>query len=386
MRSIQASLPRDAFFRTYHFRIYSPVNETDAFAILATIPNLGAIKIRLLLQEFGSALNALNTSQLQIAKLPGFSRIAPCWGQWQHTNDWEQDLALAKQLGAQLIPFTSPLFPKALLEAPDHPALLYVQGQIKPQDQRSIAIVGTRHASIYGNEMAAQISHDLAAQGFTVISGLARGIDTSAHQGALKAGRTLAVIGSGLADIYPEENRPLARAIIEKGALISEFRMTTPPDRQNFPQRNRIVSGMSLAILLIEAPIRSGAMITMEKGYAQKRPLFALPGRADNENFRGNHELIKSGKAKLVENAADIIRHFDSLFPLPALQTMPSRHLHLDPREQTLLQAMAQEELHIDTIAHLSSLPIHQVQTILMSLVMRKIVKEFPGKLYKKVQ
>lgn len=355
------------------------MNETDAFAVLACTPNLGAVKIRLLLQEFGTALNALEASSSVIAKLPGFSRIAASWEQWRHRVDWQQDLALAKQLGAQLIPFTSPLFPKALLETPDHPALLYVQGQIKPQDQRSIAVVGTRHASIYGNEMALKISQDLASQGFTVISGLARGVDTSAHQGALKSGRTLAVIGSGLADIYPEENRPLARAITERGALISEFRMSTPPDRQNFPQRNRIVSGMSMAILLIEAPIRSGAMITMDKGFSQKRPLFALPGRADNENFRGNHELIRSGKAKLVENAADIISHFDSLFPLPISQPVPARQLHLDPQEQILLKTMEQEEMHIDTLAHLSSLPIHQVQTMLMSLVMKKNSERVPG-------
>lgn len=362
------------------------MNETDAFAILSTIPNLGAIKIRLLLKEFGSAQNALEASQNQIAALPGFSRIAPHWNQWRHTDEWQHNLALVKKLQAQLIPFTSPHFPKSLLDVPDHPALIYVQGQIKPQDQRAIAIVGTRHASIYGSEMAAQISYDLASQGFTVISGLARGVDTAAHQGALKGGRTLAVIGSGLADIYPEENRPLARAIAEKGALISEFQMATPPDRQNFPQRNRIVSGMSLATLLIEAPIRSGAMITMDKAYAQKRPLFALPGRADNENFRGNHELIKSGKAKLVESAADIIRHFDSLFPLTFRQITSSKQCHLDPLENALLSHMPREEIDIETLVHAARLPIQQVQTVLMGLIMKKMVKEFPGKLYKKIK
>ncbi|HEV8052803.1 MAG TPA: DNA-processing protein DprA [Parachlamydiaceae bacterium] len=362
------------------------MQETEAFAVLTSIPYLGAIRIRFLVEKFGSALNALQTPTEQLEKLAGFDRILPHWNQWSKNTIWQNDLALVEKLGAELIPFTSPLFPKSLLEIPDHPALLYVQGELKSQDQHSIAIVGTRNASIYGNEMAHQIARDLASHGFSVISGLARGVDTSAHRGALeRGGRTLAVIGSGLADIYPPENRELAQEISQKGVLISEFGMATPPDRQNFPQRNRIVSGMTLATLLIEAPIKSGAMITMEKALTQKRKLFALPGRADNENFRGNHTLIKNGKAQLIENAADILCHFEGLFPLPSIKRSGNQTFIFDKQETSLLNKMTQEEIGIDDLALLTNLPVNQVHTTLMGLVLKKIVKEFPGKLYKKI-
>lgn len=359
--------------------------ETEAFAILNSIPHLGAIKIRLLVEAFGSALTALNTSTSEIAKIPGFERVLPYWHQWQKNTSWQHDLHLVEKFNVQLLPFTSPLFPKSLLSIDDHPVLIYVKGELKPQDHRAIAVVGTRSASIYGNEMARSISRDLAFNGFTVISGLARGIDTSAHQGALEKGRTIAVIGSGLADIYPRENQSLAHHITKNGALISEFSMTTPPDRLNFPQRNRIVSGLSAAALLIEAPLKSGSMITMEKALSQKRTLFALPGRADCETFRGNHGLIKSGKASLIENARDIMCHFDELFPNTSTSSYSRQTLHFDKAEMDLLEKMPQEEIGIDSLAILTQLPINKIQTTLMGLILKKAIKEFPGKFYKKL-
>ncbi len=360
------------------------VNELEAFAILASLPHIGATKIRLLLQHCGSACAALQLTEAQLRLLPGFERAIPHWNQWRTNSAWQRDLELAARLGAQLIPFTSPHFPKALLENADHPALLYVRGELKPQDQRSIAVVGTRQASIYGAEMAEAISSTLASHGFTVVSGLARGIDTAAHRGALRTGRTLAVIGSGLARIYPQENQSLAHEIAQQGALISEFPMETPPDRQNFPQRNRIVSGLTLGTLLIEAPVKSGAMITMEKSHLYKRKLFALPGRVDNENFRGNHLLIKSGKAYLVENAEDIIAHYSDLFSMAAVPKASPQRVPLDKEEHTLWERMPSHEINIDELAILTAQPIQQVQRILMSLILKKIVKEFPGKIYKK--
>lgn len=360
------------------------MQETEAFAVLNSIPNLGAVKIRALINLFGSALKSLEAPTTHLEKIPGFDRVIPHWSQWRNNTAWQNDLKLVEKLGVQLIPFTSPAFPKPLLAIDDHPALLYVKGELKPQDQSCVAVVGTRHASIYGNEMAHQISRDLAAHGLTVISGLARGIDTSAHRGALEKGRTIAVIGSGLAEIYPPENRSLAEEISRKGVLISEFSMATPPDRQNFPQRNRIVSGMSSATLLIEAPFKSGAMITMDKAFMQKRKLFALPGRADSENFRGNHGLIKSGKALLIENAADILCHFEGFFPM-IHSPKSSQNLHFDKNEQDLLAKMSGEEIGIDALAYLTNLPISRIQTTLMGLVLKKAIKEFPGKMYKKI-
>lgn len=362
------------------------MTELEAFAILASIPNLGAIKIRSLLDHFGSAQNALAAPPEQIALLPGFKQIGERWNGWKHNPSWQRDIELARRTGARLLPFTDPDFPKALLALPDHPALLYVRGTLLPQDKRSIAVVGTRNATIYGLEAAEAISRRLAACGFTVVSGLARGIDTAAHRGALEAGRTIAVIGSGLCKIYPSENQELAEKICAGGALITEFPMETPPDRQNFPQRNRIVSGMTLATLLVEAPVKSGAMITMDRAHQQKKLLFALPGRVDSENFKGNHALIKSGKARLVENGDEIIAHFDTLLPPQAATPSAGRHPNLDKEEMALLDKMPLSEISIDELTALASIPVQQVQRVLMSLMLKKIVKEFPGKMYKKLQ
>lgn len=359
------------------------MRELEAFAILASIPNMGAAKIRLLLRRFGTAEEAVRTPASQIYGLPGFERIAPYWDARRQDKAWQCDLELVAKHNVKLIPFTSPQFPQALLEVTDHPAMLYVRGELKSEDLHSLAIVGTRQASIYGMEMADSISQALAANRFTIVSGLARGIDTAAHRGALRSGRTLAVIGSGLADIYPPENAALAEEIAENGALISEFPMATPPDRQNFPQRNRIVSGMTMGTVLIEAPIKSGAMITMDRALLHKRQLFALPGRADNDNFRGNHLLIKTGKAHLVENASDIMAHYAELFAPGDLKN-PAQPT-LDKEELTFWEKMPNTEISIDELSSVASLPIQHVQRILMGLILKKVVKEFPGKLYKKL-
>lgn len=288
------------------------MDELQALIILSSFPYLGSSKIRLLLKKFGSALQTLNASASEVAEIPGFgSKILNYWETWQEQKEWKENLNLIEKNAVQIITFTDPRYPKRLLETNDFPILLYIKGEIKPQDQRSVAIIGTRQSSKYGNEMAEKIAFDLTDMGFTIVSGLARGIDTAAHQGALKKGRTLAVIGSGLNDIYPPENQSLSEKINEKGATLSEFPMNTPPDRKNFPQRNRIVSGMTIATLLIEAPLESGSMLTMEKGFSQGRRLFALPGRVNEENFHGNHFLIKKGKAQLVESAREIAESLD---------------------------------------------------------------------------
>lgn len=365
------------------------ISELEALLILTGIPLLGSIKIRLLLQRFGSALAVLEADPGEIAELPGVGpKLLLELTKWRQDSSWKKNLELAARYEVEIIPYTSPLYPKRLLEIVDLPILLYVKGEIKNCDQRSIAIVGTRHASIYGNEMAEKIARELAEAGFTVVSGLARGIDTSAHRGALHAGRTIGVIGSGLADIYPTENIELARAIVAKGAIISEFAMATPPDRQNFPQRNRIVSGMTMATLLVEAPIKSGAMITMDKAQMQKRPLFALCGRVDDENFKGNHLLIKSGQAQLVESAHDLIENFSDLFSHSSLPPKAKPLLEsslLEKEEFEFLKKLPTQEISVDEIVNLTKLPVMKVNVLVMSLVLKKALKEFPGRIYKKL-
>ena len=234
-------------------------------------------------------------------------------------------------------------------------------------------------------EMARKISGEISRSGFTIISGLARGIDTAAHEAALEKGRTIAVLGSGFHHLYPKENERLAEQIIENGALISEFPMSTPPDRQHFPQRNRIVSGMTLGTILIEAPLQSGAMITCSQAYNLGRPVFALPGRADYEYFQGNHHLIKTRQAGLIENSKDVIIHFSDLFPLFPVKSSTQRIVSLEKEEEDLLRCLPQQELSIEDILTITKLPIAKLNVLLMSLVLKKVIKEFPGKIYKKI-
>lgn len=363
------------------------LGEVEALILLCSFPHLGSVRIRALIDSFGSPAAVLKASKAEILQLPDFTaRLLERWDEWKNKKDWKQELEIAQQYHAEIIPYTSAKYPKRLLELPDHPILLYVKGNLTAADQRSIAIIGTRQASIYGKEMAIQFAQDLAAAGFTIVSGLARGIDTAAHQGALRKGRTIAVIGSGLADIYPQENHPLACSIAEQGALISEFPMKTPPDRQNFPQRNRIVSGMTQATLLIEAPVKSGAMLTMQKAIAQKRQLFALPGRVDMENFKGNHLLIKEGHAQLVENAEDILNCYDDLFACQGPAEAISRPSIWSDEEKHFLAVLPSHEISFEEMMQLSGLPAMKVNVLTTGLLLKKGIKEFPGKIYRKIK
>lgn len=359
------------------------VEETEALVILSSIPQLGTIRVRALLNHYGSARRTLAASALEISAFPNFGgRVSSHWENWPNEMLWKQNLVAVLKFNVTLIPYTSPHYPARLLETPDAPVLLYVQGEMQPVDQRSIAIIGTRHASIYGQEMAHWFACELASYGFTIISGLARGIDTAAHLGALKKGRTIAVIGSGLGDIYPAENRLLSQQIATKGAVISELPVLAPPDRQNFPQRNRIVSGMSKGTLLIEAPIKSGAMITMEKAESQGRPLFVLPGRVDSDSFRGNHALIKQGRARLVESPAEVAKFYDQLFEVKPCVEEP--RVQLTSEETGLMNVLPNQEIAIDQILLLVQIPISTLNVLLMKLVLKGYLKEFPGKIFKK--
>lgn len=360
------------------------MNESQALIALNSASQVGPVRIRLMLSHFGSALDALHASPSDWSELPGFQpRIIQGLTDCKASDRWREDLEEVERKGVSLIAFTDPHYPKRLRGLPDAPVVLYVKGELLPTDEKSLAVIGTRGASIYGAEMSKQLSSDLSQQGFTIVSGLARGIDTAAHQATLEAGgRTIAVIGSGLSKLYPKENGLLAKWISQQGAVISEFPMLTPPDRQQFPQRNRIVSGLSMGVLLVEAPERSGALITVEKALQQgNRAVFALPGRADTPHFRGNHALLKSGKALLIESAEDIAGHFGELFTRPIkTSTMP---LEIDERQ--LLDQMPEQELAIDELLTLTKLPIPKLTVLLMSLVLKRAVKEFPGKIYKKV-
>jgi len=356
------------------------LNETEALTILAGIPNVGPQKFRQLLQRFGNAKTALEADSDTLSKIKGFGPQAiESWRRWKKEGRGQKELELIDKWGVQIVPFSDPRYPKRLKELPDAPPLLYVKGELK--EEKRIAVVGTRKATIYGREMAEKISEALAASGWSVVSGLARGIDTAAHKAALRAGRSLAVIGSGIASLYPRENRNLAEEIARQGALISEFPMETPPERQNFPKRNRIVSGISEALLLIEAPIKSGAMITMRLAKKQGRKRFALPGRADCDNYAGNLLLLREGECKLVCSSDEILA---DLGEKKAEKRRRPQFSGLSSEEKKFMDQLPAEELTIDGIAGLTKLPMTKLHVLLTSLLLKRAIKKYPGNYYRK--
>lgn len=359
------------------------MTDSEALIILSSIPSMGPVRIKSAIAHFGSPKGAIEADKEELTALYG-PKIAGSWNSWRTNPQVEKNFELIDRFRVKVIPYTSPDYPRALLALHDHPIVLYVCGELKPCDQRAIAIIGTRDCSLYGREMAEKFARELSEMGFTIISGLARGIDTHAHQGALRGGRTIGVIGSGLADLYPKENKQLAQQMVQRGALISEFSMNTPPDRQNFPQRNRIVSALSLGVFLVEAPRKSGAILTLERARQQDKKIFALPGRVDMESFQGNHEWIKQGRAALVENAVDIANQFDTLLALKTREIEPPPPIFLEPEEIELMKLLPTMEVQMETIAQQTRLPASKLNVLLMGLVLKGAVKEFPGKIYKK--
>ena len=268
--------------------------------------------------------------------------------------------------------------------------MLYIWGTLRYEDNLAVAVVGSRKPSPYGQLAAQRLSTELAQYGFTVVSGLARGVDSLAHQGALQAGgRTIAVLGSGINVVYPPEHRRLYEAIRDQGAVVSEFPFDTKPDRWNFPRRNRIISGLTLGTLVVEASDQSGSLHTARHALEQGREVFAVPGRIDAPSSRGTNNLIKRG-AKLVEGIDDMLEEFPEAVRLAVRQRstasvptdaapMPT---DLTPDEVRLLGLVPFEETHIEAIIHASQLPAQAVASILLTLELRGLVRQFPGKFF----
>ena len=281
-------------------------------------------------------------------------------------------------------------YPEALRWIPEPPPVLYIWGTLRHEDCLAVAVVGSRKPSPYGQLAAQRLSAELAQYGFTVVSGLARGVDSLAHQGALQAGgRTIAVLGSGINVVYPPEHRRLYEAIRDQGAVVSEFPFDTKPDRWNFPRRNRIISGLTLGTLVVEASDQSGSLHTARHALEQGREVFAVPGRIDVPSSRGTNNLIKRG-AKLVEGIDDILEELPEAVRRAVRQrgTAPGRRTQrqmptdLTPDEARILALVPPEETHIEAIIHASQLPAQAVASILLTLELRGLVRQFPGKFF----
>lgn len=271
--------------------------------------HIGSSLLGRLLERFGSTKGIIGASERELMSVSGIGPIvAKAISDIRKTDKAEEEQEKAKKLGIKILPYTHQSYPEHIKNIFDYPIVLYIKGELKETDKLALAIIGTREATPYGERHAVRFSRELAELDICIVSGLARGIDTFAHLGALKAkeGRTIAVVGSGLDIIYPPENRKLYNQIAERGAVISEFGFGVQPDASNFPRRNRIISALSLGVLVIEAGEKSGAVITAGAALEQGREVFCLPGNIDSAQSQGTNKMIKEG-AKLVNDIEDIL-------------------------------------------------------------------------------
>jgi len=358
------------------------MTSTEATIALNMLPGIGSARLRRLLEAFKTPERILLASGAELRAIPGIGReVAEAVVRWEEHVDLAGELRRIADFGAKVIPRDDPAFPPLLREIPSPPILLYVWGDLQPRDIHSIGVVGSRSASHYGLECAKKLGYQLAYAGLTVVSGLARGIDTAAHQGALAAqGRTIAVLGSGLLKLYPSENKLLAGKIAASGAVVTEFAMEVTADTQTFPMRNRIVAGWGSGVLIVEAGFASGALITANQAIDQGRNVYAVPGQIDRPSAAGSNRLIQQG-AKLVTSAADILDDIHALFPrTPGEQpAAPSRAGALKPEEKQVYDAIGEEDTPIDAIISRTNLPSGRVSSTLLLLEMKHLVKQLPG-------
>ena len=357
------------------------MNEREAYIALNIMEKVGPVGVRSLVEKLGSAYAIFDADKIALKSVKGIGpETVEAIISQRESVDWQGEIDRAQNAGARIITRIDPEYPPRLLEIHDPPMALYVKGSIESRDKQGIGIVGTRHPTHYGMETAEKMAYGLSKTGFTVISGLALGIDTAAHKGALKAnGRTIAVIGSGLSRIYPESNKVLAEHISANGAVISEFSMCREPDKTTFPIRNRIVSGLSRAVVVIEAGLKSGAIITANQALEQGRSVMAVPGRVDSPASKGCHDLIKNG-ARLVESVDDIIEEFEFLVPRSAEAREPRPRPSVSKEEELLLKCLDSGELDMDNLIRESGLSASAVSSLLIGLEMKKLVQMRPGR------
>lgn len=371
--------------------IDAPLDHGDAISSylhLHLTAGVGPTIFRQLLETFGSASAALKADRSALACVEGIGRVRAdgiCSARGE--VDVEKELSLVVKAGAQLLCWDSPSYPVGLKNIYDPPPVLYVEGQLQSEDATAVAIVGTRRPSRYGLEQAERFAAALARAGFTVVSGLARGIDSAAHHGALKAGgRTIAVQGCGLGRVFPPENADLYRAISAQGAVVSEFPMLSEPLRENFPRRNRIISGLSVAVLVIEGPLRSGAMITARMAMEQGRDVFALPGRIDNLAAAGTNQLIRDG-ACLVRSLEDILDELGevghNMRSGAERADQPPRRValpaNLSDAEKAIFRAATDEPMTVDEFCAATELSAGQVSSALTMLQLKGLMRQLAG-------
>ncbi len=355
---------------------------------LKSVPGIGNHLFKRLIERFETPERVFAATEKELQRIKGISLALSAGLKGRAPTDTvKRDLELARKMGFHILPLTAPGYPPLLSELPDPPPLLYVHGKLHPSADR-ISVIGARAATNYGINAAQSISRGLSAMGLTVVSGMARGIDTAAHRGALSGGgRTVAVLGSGLGRIYPPENDRLFHEIAENGAVISEFPVLTPPEPHNFPRRNRIISGLSLGTVVVEAGKRSGSLITARLALEQGREVFAVPGSIRSFKSSGTHSLLKQG-AKLTESAKDVAEELAFVFNSPPLnrvikQDGENRRFDGLSRDETrVLDGLEPYPVHIDDIMRQLSIDPGRLSAVLLELELKGFVTQSPGKLF----
>jgi DNA processing protein len=354
---------------------------------LAFTPGLGPATLKKLVQRFGSARQILAASPKMLEECLFLRKetLTSLRGRREIPEAAaERELRLAEKSGAILLCWDDPLFPPLLKEINDPPVILYVSGSAQLLSAPGIAMVGARAASSYGLQVAQRLATELAGHDLVITSGLALGIDTAAHRGAVSAGgQTIAVMGCGLDIIYPSQNRKLHKQIAASGAIISECPLGTPPEGFRFPARNRIISGLSLGVVVVEAAHRSGTLITAHQALEQGRDVFAVPGRIDSPKSEGCHRLIQEG-AKLVHSGADILEELALTTPAPPQEAQPQAP-PLPPEEGKIFSLLEVYPTNIEALIQAAKLPSHRISEILLHLELQGLVASLPGNRYQRL-
>jgi len=372
------STPEDSTAHDHH------PDELADILRLCMVEGVGPLMRMRLIERFGSYRAALTATIAELQEVAGVGpKLAARIAAAQHEVDAGAEIEICRQQGIHILTESSPEYPRLLREIVDPPGVLFVRGELRREDGLAVAMVGTRHATPYGLRQAERLAAALARGGLTIVSGLARGIDAAAHRGALEAGgRTLAVLASGVVDIFPPEHRELADRVAAQGALLSETPSLAEPLRGMFPQRNRLISGLSLGVIVVEAPERSGALITARHAMEQGREVFAVPGSIESRTSQGCHRLIQDG-ARLVQSVDDVLEELGPLVEgIPQPDGQPIRHpaeLQLNEQEQQVLAAVGTEPTSIDQVVAQSGLPVARVLSTLSVLEMRRLVRRLSG-------
>ena len=356
------------------------MNDLGYWVGFNVVRGIGPVRLKALLDHFGDIERAWRAPYDELRRAGLNQRVIETLIETRSSLDLDRELARIESAGVQVLTWNSPTYPALLREIPAPPPVLYVRGTLTAEDAWAVAVVGTRRVSSYGREVTRRLTRALARSGITIVSGLARGVDGEAHRTAVDAGgRTIAVLGCGVDRIYPPEHRQLAKDIVGAGALVSDYPLGTPPEAGNFPPRNRIISGLSLGVLVTEAGKRSGALITADYAAEQGRDVFAVPGSILMRGSAGTNKLIQEG-AQVVINPEDVLEGLN--LTMVAEQAEARQALPADATEAALLAYLTDEPCHVDELQRQAGLPIAQVTSTLALMELKGLVRQVGGMKY----